>query len=277
MKICAHTLVKNEERFLWFAVTSVVEHVDRVLLWDTGSTDKTIKIAEALKKRYPEKIDFLEVGNITASEFPKMRQKMLNETKADWFLVVDGDEIWWDESIRKVVKTIKKEGKDLDGIFVPTINLVGDMYHYQEEAAGKYKIQGKMGHLALRAINRNIPGLASRNPHGTWGWVDGEDKMVQERKKIKFVDAPYMHTTFLRRSGSFEDDKKVPKRKLKRKYELGIPFLLDYFYPESFFRDRPRVVRSVWDSIDTKYLLKSTWQTPLKKVKRRLVSGKPGY
>lgn len=50
MKIIVHTLVKNEERFLWFAVSSVIDYVDKVFLWDTASTDDSIKIEKKLKK-----------------------------------------------------------------------------------------------------------------------------------------------------------------------------------------------------------------------------------
>lgn len=52
--ITVHTLVKNEERYLWFAVTSVIDYVDKMLLWDTGSTDRTIQLIKELKKRYPQ-------------------------------------------------------------------------------------------------------------------------------------------------------------------------------------------------------------------------------
>ena len=48
-KIWAHTLVKNEERFIWFSVMSVIVNVDKVLIWDTGSTDDTVKIIQKIK------------------------------------------------------------------------------------------------------------------------------------------------------------------------------------------------------------------------------------
>ena len=53
MTIYAHTLVKNEARWLWFSVTSVINYIDKLLLWDTGSTDGTLEVVEELKKKYP--------------------------------------------------------------------------------------------------------------------------------------------------------------------------------------------------------------------------------
>lgn len=278
-KIWAHTLVKNEERFIWFSVMSVVEHVDKVLIWDTGSTDNTVKIIKEIERKYPNKIIFNEVGDIDIDRFTEVRQEMLNETDSDWFLVVDGDEIWWEESIKKVVDLIKKSGNKIESIVVPTYNLVGDIYHYQEKAAGRYKLAGKFGHYNLRAINRNIPGLKSAKPHGTWGWTDENNRMIQDRsvKKVKFVDAPYVHATFLQRSVNIELDKNVPKRARKLKHELGDSFPLDFYYPEVFFKPRPAFVFPPWRKMDRRYFTKAMFQTPLRKVKRRLIHGKAGY
>ena len=72
MEIWAHTLVKNEERYLWFSVVSVINFVDKVLIWDTGSSDKTPEIALRLKRLFPEKIEYKEIGEISANEFPKI-------------------------------------------------------------------------------------------------------------------------------------------------------------------------------------------------------------
>ena len=81
MSICGHTLVKNEERYLWFAVTSVIEYLDKLLLWDTGSKDNTVKIAKELQNKYPNKIDFKEVGEVDISEFTSVRKEMLDQTR----------------------------------------------------------------------------------------------------------------------------------------------------------------------------------------------------
>lgn len=279
MKIAAHILIKNEARFVWYAVASVINHVDRILLWDTGSTDGTIEICKELKKTYGEKIDFKSLGEVDINSFSQVRQKMLDETGEDWFLMVDGDEVWWDENIEKLIKFIKEEGINWESIVVPTINLIGDIFHYQEEQAGLYKLAGRKGNLALRAVNTNIPGLHSEKPHGTWGWADEKGRQVQDReqRKMKFLDLPYLHATFLERAGERSADFKVPKRAKKLKHELGEKFPLDFYYPEVFFKDRPSVVSCVWKKMDTKFYLRSLAETPLRKVKRRLWKAKVGY
>jgi len=280
MKISSHTLVKNEARFVWYAVMSVIDHVDRLLLWDDGSTDGTRKILKEIKSRYPQKVSLqLNKAMSGASEFAAVRQKMLDQTNADWFLMLDADEIWWESGIKHLIGTIKEKGNEFESIVVPTINLVGDMYHYQEEKAGNYRLAGRVGHYNLRVVNRSIPGLKSDKPHGRWGWADEKGRQIQNRnqQKIKFLKTPYLHTSFLHRSRTVSGDAEVIKRAKKLKYEIGESFSLDYYYPEVFFRPKPSFIPNIWQTMSTEFKNKATWQTPLRKVKRRLLPASIGY
>jgi glycosyltransferase involved in cell wall biosynthesis len=280
MKVWAHTLVKNEERYVWYAVMSVIDWVDKILIWDTGSTDKTVEIIKEIKKVYPDKVDFKEVGEVDPQKFTKVRQEMLDVTNSDWLILVDGDEVWWEDSIKAVISTVRTEGETLETIITVPYNIVGDIYHYQEEAAGRYEIDGRRGHFSFRAINRKIPGLHLKKPHGAQGFFDRNGILIQERPKKfrKFLDAPFMHFTHMVRSSSREKDLKVPKRDIKLKYELGIPFPLDFYYPEVFFRSRPAIVPSPWRKIRKDYFLRAFMETPIRRLKRRMVkSDKIGY
>ncbi len=279
MKIWAHTLVKNEARRLWYSVSSVINHVDKLLLWDAGSTDGSIEIEKELAKKYPDKIIFKSRLQKTAEEFTGVRQEMLDETESDWFLMLDADEIWFEDSIKKVIGTIKNEGESIESVVVQTINLVGDIFHFQEEAAGRYKFGDKVGHYNLRAIKRNIPGLHSKGAHGVWGWADGDGKMIQDRDsdKLKFVDVPYLHATFLPRGGERSNDLEVIKRAKKLKYEIGKPFPLDYYYPEVFFENKPDFISSPWEAMSGYFETRAFFETPLRKIKRRLWKGQVGY
>ncbi|MFZ5932853.1 MAG: hypothetical protein ACOYT7_02135 [Patescibacteria group bacterium] len=301
MKITAHILTKNEARFIWYSVMSVIKYVDRVRLWDTGSTDGTLEIIEEIAKTREAKAkEVFQVKKLSLEKFREgelrgqmlgedvdsiseeapaelafslARQKMLEATSAPWFIVVDADEIWWEESIKKLTDTIRERADELESIVVPTINPVGDVFHYQEREAGRYYLAGRVGHLNLRAVNRAVPGLASRGRHGTWGWVDSEGKMIQDRdpKKILYLDTPYLHATHLKRAGKEGLDQEVIKRAKKLKYELGIPFPRDFYYPEVFFRPRPEIVPSPWGSINFPYKFRAFFETPLKKIYRRTI------
>lgn len=268
--ICANTLVKNEERYLWFAVKSVIDYVDKISIWDTGSSDKTVEIIKKLQDKYPDKIDFREVGSVDREGFTALRQKMLEGSDCDWILILDGDEVWWEDSIKKLVATILYKGHELETIVTPYVNLIGDIFHYQEGRAGRYQIDGREGHLTIRAINRKIPGLHVDMPYGKEGYFDDKNIPVQGRPGVgrEFIDASYLHFSHLERGG---DKLVVVDRAKKFKYELGTTFPFDYFYPEVLFKTRPQNVSSPWVKMNKKYRLLSGFITPLKKIKRRFI------
>ena len=109
--------------------------------------------------------------------------------------------------------------------------MVGDIYHYQSEDAGKYEIAGRKGHLTIRAMNRNIEGLHLTGPYGEEGYVNKEGKPIQQgdSDKLIFLNAHFLHFTHLKRSS--KDDHH------KYKYDLGIKS--DKGLPEVFSLDKP--------------------------------------
>lgn len=263
MKIWANTIVNNEENFAWFAIMSVVDFVDKVLIYDTGSTDKTVEIIREIKKGKGERIDFKEVGEVDKFQFPKIRQKMLEESKCDWILVLDGDEIWWEDSIKKLVKEIKIKGDEIEGIIVPMVVPVGDIYHIQEGLAGQYNLLGRKGHLSLRAINKKIEGLHVDWPYGKESFLDKNNLLVQEKKNIIFLNSPFLHVTHLKRSGKIRKFEKF-------KYEIGKKVNEDFKFPEVFYRKYSANVASPWTKLSGKAKIGSYLLTPLRKLKRRL-------
>ena len=61
--VTTHTLVYNEDRWIYFSLLSVIDYVDRMIIYDTGSTDKTadiIRYVMNLKSEYAQKIYFEE-------------------------------------------------------------------------------------------------------------------------------------------------------------------------------------------------------------------------
>lgn len=264
MTIWANCIVHNEENFIWFALMSVVDYVDKILVWDSGSTDKTVEIIKEAIKEKGDKIEFKEIGPVDKYEFTKMRQKMLDESKCDWILILDGDEIWWKDSIKQVVNLIKKV-HDIDAIITPFYNLVGDIYHYQSQNAGKYEILGRKGHLTIRALSCSIPGLHLAGPYGKEGYVDQGETPIQQRdpRKLIFLNAPFMHCTHLKRSS--KDSHK------KFKYELGKRFPKDFQYPEVLYTSYPKIVPSPWAKITGIKSIKAKFFTQVRKIKRRII------
>lgn len=263
MKIWANTIVYNEDKFIWFALMSVIDYVDKILVYDTGSTDNTVAIIKEVEKKYPKKIIFKEVGKVSRDQYTQVRQYMLNHSECDWIMILDGDEVWGEKSIKEVIQTIRGKGKSWDGIVVPFYVFLGDIYHYQEERAGQYELLGRKGHLSLRFINRKVPGLHVDLPYGKEGYYDGSNISVDKREAVVFIQAPYLHATHLIRSSQKRGD-------LKFKYELGIPFPKNFDLPRIFWGERPKIVADPTLKSNLSFLLPASVLTLPRKIKRRI-------
>ncbi len=269
MKIVAHTIVRNEENWIWYSLMSVINHIGEIIIWDTGSTDRTVGVIRSIKN---QKIKFRTIGiTENESDLSKARNQMLEETNADWLMILDGDEIWLENSIQTAVNFINTQGQLYDSIIVPTLNCVGDVFHTTSPGAGRYSIAGKTGHYNLRFINlKNVPGLHVSNPSGQLqSYFDSDGIKIQNRnpQKIAFIDIPYLHMTHLTRS---LHDKNVFWRSPKFKYDLGDSLSDGFEYPKCFYQTRPRIVPSPWSRRSLFFILNAAWQTPLKLAKRRI-------
>ena len=277
-KIIVHCIVRNEARFIWYSLMSVLQYVDLAMVWDTGSTDDTVKIVSAINS---PKIKFKQVGGVTVGTFTQVSQKMLEQTPKQytWMLVLDGDEVWPAESIEKVT-AFAKSHPEYESIVVRSNNLVGDIYHRLPESAGQYHLAGHKGHLALRMVNiRQIKGLHFDRPHGQRGLFDDSNQLIQDRPaaKIKFLDVAYHHATHLPRSNTRSGDLLVPKRAGKLKYELGQSIPISEIPQVFFIPGRPAIVPPVTQKASLWFWLVAAILTPLRQLKRMILTPKSGY
>lgn len=260
MRISCHCLIKNEENFIWYAINSVIDYVDEILVWDMNSRDKTVQIIKSIKNN---KIKFKETGMGDSKRVTELRQQMLEETDSDWVLILDGDEIWYEQATRDLRFRIYDSRNTKDLVVVPNYMLIGDVYHYQEKEAGKYRIAGRIGHFSIRAFRRKTEGLHLEGIYPLEAYVNPEGVKLQDfpKERILFFDEPYLHTSHLMRSREPKD---------RYKYEIGEEFPKDYFYPEVFFKPRPNIVPSPWPAMSRSYQLRAFFETPFKKIKRRI-------
>ena len=93
--LTAHMMLCNEERWCWYAIMSVINYVDHMIIYDTGSTDNTVKIIKEILQipQYKDKVIFEEKGKVEREEFVRLRDEMVQRTKDDYFMIVDGDEV----------------------------------------------------------------------------------------------------------------------------------------------------------------------------------------
>jgi hypothetical protein len=272
LKITAHCLVKNEQRWIWFALMSVIDFVDEIIVWDNGSTDATIPVIRSLAN---PKIKFRSLGATPPGRYSSLRQRMLEHTQSDWLLILDGDEIWPSGAISATRKLILDRGQELDYIVQPFYSLVGDVFHYQPEFAGRYRIGPRRGHLTIRAMNLNrLTGLHYAGVHMHQGIYDASQTLIQNRQPQAWIYQPvkYFHTTHLSRSPNPQAAGQVSRRARKFKIELGLPFPDDFAYPEVFFLPRPALIPDPWIRRSAVFTLAAVVQTPAK-IFRRLLYG----
>jgi glycosyltransferase involved in cell wall biosynthesis len=270
--ITAHTLIKNESRFIWYSIVSVLDFVDEIMVWDTGSTDQTLAIVKAIDS---PKVKIYEFGSVSVHSFSTARQEMLDRTSSDWIMILDGDEVWPSASLSLVINQINAH-PNTESIVVRSNNLVGDIYHRLPRSAGQYHLAGQSGHLNLRFIHKGIiPGLHVSGVHGQQGYYDDRGRLIQNRdpQKVVFIDVPYHHATHLIRSNN---DFLVPKRSFKLKYELGesIP---SSEIPKVFFKEHPSLVPNVTSRASLLFVITSLIFTPFRRLRRLIYSPPSGY
>ena len=85
-------MVRNEENFVKASIESILPIAKQVIVFDTGSTDRTVEIVKGINSK---KIKLFEKGAQNPIGLVKLRNEMVKTTKTEWFMVVDGDEIFY--------------------------------------------------------------------------------------------------------------------------------------------------------------------------------------
>jgi glycosyltransferase involved in cell wall biosynthesis len=195
--ITAHCLVKNEENFVWYAIKSVIDFVDKIIVFDTGSTDNTVEIVQGLVKEYPDKIIFAEKGECDKKRHTELRQEMVDRTTTDWFMILDGDEVWTKRGMEEAKKTIE-ENKEVECLVAPFYLCVGDVYHRYFKK-GKFNILGEIGNLTVRFV-RKINNVHWAGGYGYDSLFDGNENIFFTTKNSSFLENHFWHLTHLTRS-----------------------------------------------------------------------------
>ncbi len=109
MKLSACLIVKNEEKTLELTLPNLKAAMDEIILVDTGSSDRTVEIAE----KYGAKVyHFTWIDNFAAA-----RNESLKYASGDWIIWVDADEFIKPEDFKALRKTL--EGSREDAYLLP--------------------------------------------------------------------------------------------------------------------------------------------------------------
>jgi len=245
--------VKNEEKNIADCLETLRSFED-VIVVDSGSTDKTVKIVTENKIKL---IEFIWDG-----KFPKKRNWVLKNYNfiTDWVLFLDADELLTEEFIEEVENKI--EDTDVDGYWLT----------YQDYFLGKYLKHGvPMRKLALFRVGK---GEYERIDEENWSKLDME---IHEHPIIEgevgVVKAPILHhdnkplKRYIERHNEyssweanryislFDSDKKVWERftsRQRKKYQYiakwwwsPLYFIYSYFFKFGFLDGREGLIFAI--------------------------------
>lgn len=245
--ITGHMVVKNEDRWIWYAIMSVIDFVDIMYIYDTGSIDHTKEIINELVNRFAGKIIYEEFENVTPENFYKIRQKQLDATNTDYFMVVDGDEIWYQSALEELNKILELNRPQL--VATRFVNCCGDVYHYRYNHRESYCINGIKGAISVRVFSTSIPGIKCSGIYGIEGYVDKDEKPVQNNVyETKVMKGYFLHTSLLNRSSAANGDFSIRYRRAKLYADWDEKFDKSFCYPEVFYsKNNPRYVKSAFE------------------------------
>ncbi len=260
-------VVKNEDKWVWYAINSVLPFVDQFLITDTGSSDNTLKLIKSINS---SKIELSRTVITRPSQLTQIRNDQIKATKGDWLWVVDGDEVYTNELCDEIAAATKNS--KFHGIAVRRFDLLGDVYHRQSESVGSYQMLGESGHLVSRLLRlSSYPGLHVERDYPLEAYVDGQGNVTHEGDPIHwYITGNHLfHAMYLKRSSL---GSKLPMfNRSKYKIESGIPITTKL--PEVFALPHPLG----YNALATRglmYDLAAAIITPIKMLKRKIINHK---
>ena len=198
-----------------------MDYVDKVIIFDTGSTDKTVELIQKLLKEYPEKIIFEEKGPCDKVRHTQLRQEMLDRTKTNWFMILDGDEVWTKRGMEEILK-ITRENNSVGCILAPYYLCVGDIFHHP--IRGKYNLGKYVGKdLKIHALVRVFkitPEVAWAAPYGEDFVKDAQGNLLRKDNYV-IMNNKFWHASALVRS-SKDGDVHLGRHKQVITYSLKV-------------------------------------------------------
>ncbi|MGF1673726.1 MAG: glycosyltransferase [Rivularia sp. (in: cyanobacteria)] len=164
MKISLCMIVKNEESTLSKCLSSAKKFVNEIVILDTGSTDKTVSIAQG----FGAKIHHFEWCN----DFSAARNEALKYVTGDWILVLDADETLAPEIIPQLREAIQREEYLLINLVRDEIGAVQSPYSMVSRLFRNHPdIHFSRPYHAL--VDDSVSSILLKEPHWQIGYIPG--------------------------------------------------------------------------------------------------------
>jgi glycosyltransferase involved in cell wall biosynthesis len=164
MKISLCAIVKNEESTLSKCLSSAKKFVNEIVILDTGSTDKTVKVAQG----YGAKVHHFEWCN----DFSAARNEALKYVTGDWILVLDADETLAPEIIPQLREAIQREEYLLINLVRDEIGAAQSPYSMVSRLFRNHPdIKFSRPYHAL--VDDSVSEILQKEPHWQIGYIQG--------------------------------------------------------------------------------------------------------
>ncbi|MGB3758700.1 MAG: tetratricopeptide repeat protein [Rivularia sp. (in: cyanobacteria)] len=164
MKISLCAIVKNEESTLSKCLSSAKKFVNEIVILDTGSTDKTVKVAQG----YGAKVHHFEWCN----DFSAARNEALKHVTGDWILVLDADETLAPEIIPQLREAIQREEYLLINLVRDEIGAAQSPYSMVSRLFRNHpEIKFSRPYHAL--VDDSVSEILQKEPHWQIGYIQG--------------------------------------------------------------------------------------------------------
>lgn len=164
MKISLCMIVKNEESTLSKCLSSAKKFVHEIVILDTGSTDKTVSIAQG----FGAKVHHFAWCN----DFSAARNEALKYVTGDWVLVLDADETLAPEIIPQLREAIQREEYLLINLVRDEIGAVQSPYSMVSRLFRNHPdIHFSRPYHAL--VDDSVSDILLKEPHWQIGYIQG--------------------------------------------------------------------------------------------------------
>jgi len=186
--LTVHCLIRNEEQFIRPAILSILPLATRVLVYDTGSTDRTLEILSSIQRdlsAVPDTTGKLEIVHKTFTqprELNGFRNEMIERTTTEWFMLVDGDEIYPADAVRRILEKIPAVPPTIHEIAIHRKHFVGSLnFISQFDRVGRIyrtkKVRWRTAYLPPYRFRADTPYLKDDPlaPMASWRMQSPED------------------------------------------------------------------------------------------------------
>ena len=142
-------IVKNEERMIERALACARPICDEMIVVDTGSTDRTVELAEAMGARV---FNFPWIDDFAAA-----RNASFDHCTCDWIMWLDADDIITEENQQKILQQKEAGMPDWFNVIVTSYNVWLGIHHEQMRVMRRERLIRRGSGLRWQhAVHENI-------------------------------------------------------------------------------------------------------------------------